>query len=58
MEFGFKNCGKEFGELLWEEIEKVFASVDTAFENSLKKVFSGNVQVARACVIKNDKHLA
>ena len=38
--------------------EKVVASLDTAFENSLKEAFSGNVHVARARVIKNGKHLA
>ena len=34
MEFGFKNC----------ETEKVVASLDTAFETSLKETFSRNVQ--------------
>ena len=29
-----------------------------SFENSLKEAFSGNVEVARACIIKNGKHLA
>ena len=45
-------------ELLREETEKVVASLDTAFENSFKEVSSRNVQVARARVIKNGKHLA
>ena len=45
-------------ELLREETEKVVASLDTAFENNSKEVSSGNVQVARARVIKNGKHPA
>ena len=45
-------------ELLREETVKVVASLDTAFGNSLMEAFSGNIQVARARVIKNGKHLA
>ena len=45
-------------ELLREETEKVVASLDTAFENYLIEAFSGNIQVARARVIKNGKHPA
>ena len=43
-------------ELLREESEKVVASLDTAFENSIKEAFSGNVQVARARIIKFFNH--
>ena len=53
-----KIAERSLVELLREETEKVVASLDTAFENSLKEVSSGNVQVARARVIKNGKHLA
>ena len=45
-------------ELLREETEKVVASLDNAFENFLKEVCLRNVQVARAHLIKNSKHLA
>ena len=45
-------------ELLREETENVVAFLNNAFENSLKEAFSGKVQVARARVIKNGKHLA
>ena len=45
-------------ELLREKTEKVVASLDTTFENSLKEVFSGNTQVAGARKVKNGKHLA
>ena len=53
-----KVAERSLVELLREETEKVVASLDTAFENSLIEAFSGNVQVARARVIKNGKHLA
>ena len=53
-----KTAERSLVELLREETEKVMASLDTAFENSLKEVSSRNVQVARARVIKNGKHLA
>ena len=53
-----KIAERSLVELLREETEKVVASLDTAFENSLKEVSSGNVQIARARVIKNGKHLA
>ena len=49
---------KSLVELLREVTENVVASFDTAFENFLKKTFSGNVEVARVHVIRNDKHLA
>ena len=42
--------------LLREVTENVVAFFDIAFEN-LKETFSGNVQVARAHVIRNGKHL-
>ena len=53
-----KVAERSLVELLREETEKVVASLDTAFENSLIEAFPGNVQVARARVIKNGKHLA
>ena len=53
-----KVAERSLVELLREESEKVVASLDTAFENSLKEAFSGNVEVARARIIKNGKHLA
>ena len=53
-----KVAERSLVELFWEEAEKVVASLDTVFENYLKEAFSGNVQVARAHVNKNGKHLA
>ena len=53
-----KVAERSLVELLREETEKVVASLDTAFGNSLMEAFSGNTQVARARVIKNGKHLA
>ena len=53
-----KVAERSLVELLGEESEKVVASLDTAFENSLKEAFSGNVEVARARIIKNGKYLA
>ena len=53
-----KVAERSLVELLGEESEKAVASLDTAFENSLKEGFSGNVEVARARIIKNGKHLA
>ena len=53
-----KVAERSLVELLREETEKVAASLYTAFGNSLIEAFSGNIQVARARVIKNGKHLA
>ena len=53
-----KVAERSLVELLREETEKVVASLDTAFGNSLTEAFSGNIQVARARVIENGKHLA
>ena len=53
-----KVAERSLVELLREETEKVAASLDTAFGNSLIEAFSGNIQVARTRVIKNGKHLA
>ena len=55
--FALKVPERSLVELLREETEKVVASLDTAFGNSLMEAFSGNTQVARARVIKNGKHL-
>ena len=53
-----KIAERSLVELLRKETEKVVASLDIAFENSLQEAFSGNVQAARARLIKNSKHLA
>ena len=53
-----KTAERSLVELLREETENAVASLDTAFETSLKEAFSGNVQAARVRVIKSDKHLA
>ena len=53
-----KTAERRLVELLREETGKVVASLDIAFENSLKEAISGNIQVARAHVINNGKHLA
>ena len=45
-------------ELLRKEMGKFVASLDTAFQTSLKEPFSGNVQVAQAYVVISSKHLA
>ena len=45
-------------DLLRKETGKFVASLDTAFQTSLKEPFSGNVQVARAHVVNSGKHLA
>ena len=45
-------------ETLLEETEKFVAFSDTAFDSSLKEVFSENILVGRARVIKNGKHVA
>ena len=49
---GLKVAERSLVELLREETEKVVASLDTAFENSLKEAFSGSIQAARARACK------
>ena len=53
-----KIAERRLVETLLEETEKFVASSDTAFDSSLKEVFSENILIGRARVIKNGKHVA